>query len=276
MCNINVLLPKNPSRDILELANTASHLSFSRNSDGDGALTIKGDAVHVQKSTHKLILRDVCDAYVLHERLATHGAKSETYAHPFERERYVLVHNGMLPLYSETHSDTYLYCDMLDENLKKYGDILTAIKRTHEGIKTGSFSIVLYDKLDGSFYYYKNDSTSFYTLTCKAGFFGSTSKENIEYARKYLKAMKSKIYTPKSYVIYTISPDGLHKVGKIKRHATPTYAPSMAHTYGYYPQYDAKKYWDDLSTWLPKEKPKAQTYKSPYLFDDGKDGFTYQ
>jgi hypothetical protein len=172
MCTINaVVLPKNrkASVEILGVLEQATALGYKTNNHGEGAFfngtgkLVKGDR-KILFVTHA---EDVAKSNVIitHQRWATSGHTSK-YHHPFENDDFILVHNGVMHTFvKEGHSDTHnmfeTFTDLFsktDANLKRVDRTVLAIQETFAK-KSGTYSVLIYDKKTGVTYYTKESST---------------------------------------------------------------------------------------------------------------------
>ncbi len=189
---------------VAELMNTISWLSYDNNSDGEGFLKLSNSTSMFGKKLDKFIFREAASTLVTHQRFATSGAKSEEYAHPFETENLIVFHNGVLDCSTGVHSDTYVFANLLQTNFDaNEGNIVKAINETHKTV-SGSFSIVIYIKNTKQLLYYKNNCAQFYFARFNNYLVGSTNRNNVEYACKYLKYTKKRIYSPLDHKLYDV------------------------------------------------------------------------
>lgn len=212
--------------------------SYAVNSDGDGAFITNGSDKIVKKSKEKIDYTQFDTALkqanfiITHQRYATSG-KHEKYTHPFYNDDFVLFHNGVLSGYVNTtdeHSDTFnLFRDIKDtfKDLRKVNKtatreqlIVTIIKSIFDDLPYGTFSIVLYDRIDNYAYYFKNDSTNMHLKVFEnSAVYMTTSEDNLLLTS--LIPLKSRSRDIKDYAIYKIFIDGgkvkIHKIGKIKK-----------------------------------------------------------
>lgn len=134
-----------------------------------------------------------------HNRLATTGEKEkQCNNHPFEKNDFVLVHNGIIGnntvlrtefnIRSPIETDSYVILWLIDYYFQESGTkdrrqgIVTAIKKTTQKL-LGSFSVFLYDRVSDGLYYFKNNQTSFsFCLFDGDLLIGSTNPVNLEHA----------------------------------------------------------------------------------------------
>lgn len=245
MCNINVVYKKDGknSTKVIELMNAMSLVSYLSNNDGEGYISI-GNDFKVAKSSDKIIYRTPCSFLATHQRIATSGKNNDN-IHPFDVGNIILMHNGIISGYgNEKVSDTKQYAIELSKEYDKTGDLVLSIKNIEI---TGSFSILVYDKIYHRFLYYKNGSTSMTVLDDEDYLVMSTNPDNVSYAKDYLQ-LKNKGFTPISYTIYDVLND-FNPVDTMKVPAEPKFT------------YNAKGgywFWDEkravLDTFDPFEK----------------------
>jgi asparagine synthetase B (glutamine-hydrolysing) len=220
MCNINLVYNLNKERlsdDEISLLNVITYLSFQRNNHGEGFFTLDADLnVGLGKSPDKIIFRrdNIKDAYFVatHQRLATSGCNN-IMIHPHEVGRFVLLHNGVFwGLSDKEKSDTRIYTETLNQNFNTLQDLKKAINKTNSEVQ-GSFSIVLYDRVTGKVYYFKNSSTSAYLLRTKNLIIISTDENNLTYAKRFFN-LKAKITPIKNLRLFDVL-DEFKSLGKI-------------------------------------------------------------
>lgn len=216
MCNINLLIKRNEknSRELLNILNVISAISFTDNSDADGCLFLdaKGSRT-IEKSTKKLVYKKPAYAYFSHQRFATGGENEDFNAHPFETPHHVIIHNGVFQNYHDLkYSDTYLFAEEFNDRYEKTKDTVQTIKDilTYE---RGRYSLVIYDKTTGQTYYVKNTTTEFYVSVNDEYIVASTLKDNVELAIEELD-IEEPIWTPTAHTIYDLMT--WEEVGKVK------------------------------------------------------------
>ncbi len=207
MCNINFIYNKK-QKDKIQLAevmNCMSFNSFLNNKDGEGFIAIneKGK-VKTGKSKTKMVFLEASKFLLTHQRLATSGLDEE-YIHPHETKSLILVHNGVFSGLAEGEkSDTRVYAERLEEEYKKQkGDLIKAIQELNSEV-SGSYSIVVYEKKTGKAYYYKEFTTNAWMVENKDYFVMSTEKDNVKYAKLYLKMGKVEPKEIEEKIIYDI------------------------------------------------------------------------
>jgi asparagine synthetase B (glutamine-hydrolysing) len=124
-----------------------------------------------------------------HNRYTTTGdAKDNKNNHPFESNRFIMVHNGIINNHLllrrgkiEGETDSIVIIENLEKSIRS-NKVVDAIKKTAEQL-TGSFSVMLYDKQDDKLYYFKNKMTRFsfarYQFKDKVVVFGSTNENSL-------------------------------------------------------------------------------------------------
>lgn len=187
MCRLNIIVKKRHDNSnhagILQWATGSAWLDG--NDDGEGAYFNGTD--HTVRSNQKLdyhhYRRDIRDSTVIitHQRLATSGF-SKAYHHPFESERWIFAHNGVVMQYAkDKHSDSAgLFTTLRSEFTKAKGNTeertIAAIKAVFNDLN-GSWSVVLYNKKKRVLYYWKNSSTR---ITFRKGSFLYIGTEDME------------------------------------------------------------------------------------------------
>jgi len=143
------------------------------------------------KNLYKKLFKDK-DFVIGHNRFTTQGSsKNNDNNHPFESKNYLLVHNGVISndkdlrdtkeIFYKGETDSIIILEYI-QALKNMGKTtVEAIKKTAELLK-GSFSVMLYDKVDKQIYYFKNSGTHFtFGLVYKGDkriLVGSTDEKN--------------------------------------------------------------------------------------------------
>lgn len=189
---------------VAQLMNTVSWLSYDDNNDGEGYLKMSREGVDLGRKLEKHIFRDKAHTLVTHQRWSTSGSVIVDYVHPFETRDLVVFHNGVLDCAEGSHSDTYIYAKMLQEEfVATKGDIKATIENVHKKVE-GMYSVVIYLKKAKQLLYFKNSTSNFYFAKFNNYLVASTKKENVDYACKYLKYSKKRIYTPKEFRLYDV------------------------------------------------------------------------
>lgn len=189
MCNLNLLFSTKPSPEVVVgFMQSVSSISYSSNKDGDGLYLNGGVLV---KSTNKLNYLNYADQFakstvvISHQRIATSGFEDK-YLQPFNDEQFVLAHNGIVPLDKDGHSDTYVLFQQFLTNFKGLPEefdrekrVRMAIKSVINGMKSsGSYSIVIYDKVSKLSYYFKNMYRSIYGYKTENHLYLTTNNYN--------------------------------------------------------------------------------------------------
>lgn len=134
MCGIVGIIGRAPVSD--RLVSGLKRLEY-RGYDSAGIAVINGDTVHRRRAKGKIANLEAClnddpiDGHsgIAHTRWATHGAPTETNAHPHHAGRVALVHNGIIENYAdirealpprnyESDTDTEVAAHLIDEALK--------------------------------------------------------------------------------------------------------------------------------------------------------------
>lgn len=134
MCGIVGIIGRGPVSD--RLVSGLKRLEY-RGYDSAGIAVINGDTVHRRRAKGKIANLEAClnddpiDGHsgIAHTRWATHGAPTETNAHPHHAGRVALVHNGIIENYAdirealpprnyESDTDTEVAAHLIDEALK--------------------------------------------------------------------------------------------------------------------------------------------------------------
>lgn len=134
MCGIVGIIGRAPVSD--RLVSGLKRLEY-RGYDSAGIAVINDDTVHRRRAKGKIANLESClnddpiDGHsgIAHTRWATHGAPTETNAHPHHAGRVALVHNGIIENYAdirealparnyESDTDTEVAAHLIDEALK--------------------------------------------------------------------------------------------------------------------------------------------------------------
>ncbi len=134
MCGIVGIIGRAPVAE--RLVSGLKRLEY-RGYDSAGIAVINGDTVHRRRAKGKIANLESClnddpiDGHsgIAHTRWATHGAPTETNAHPHHAGRVALVHNGIIENYAdirealparnyESDTDTEVAAHLIDEALK--------------------------------------------------------------------------------------------------------------------------------------------------------------
>lgn len=196
MCNINVLLTKpnikaTRKKRLLSNFNTACVISYDANNHGCGIWfsnnnRLYKNANYIDVYTHRREFMN-SDTVIAHQRIATSGY-SQKNLQPFKDERFVFVHNGVLhnqAFYSDLNlSDSNIFFTKFLEEFKLHKQKAEKIPDILEKLLSGeygSYSMLLYDKLDKIGYYFKNSSTSIGFYKSDDYLYITTKKSNQAY-----------------------------------------------------------------------------------------------
>jgi glucosamine 6-phosphate synthetase-like amidotransferase/phosphosugar isomerase protein len=124
-----------------------------------------------------------------HNRLKTQGSLDNMNNHPFVGDRFAVVHNGSINncslikkseqlKYDET-VDSYVILALLEKYKDTYESTEDLIKYVAETI-SGMFSIMIYDKLNDEFWYFKETSTTMSSYLMGETIVMSTNEASIE------------------------------------------------------------------------------------------------
>ncbi|MBD3248460.1 hypothetical protein GF336_00255 [Candidatus Woesearchaeota archaeon] len=216
MCNINLIYKKDekPSRRLAECMNVMSSLSWISNNDGEGFISLNKKGMKIERNMNKIIYKQNAFLISTHQRLTTSGYGGNN-IHPHEIDDFVLQHNGVIyGLGNNKESDTKMFFKRLMEtNEMNKGNIIQSIKDMSKETY-GSYSIVLANKKNNQFLYFKESSTRMYFIEDKDYFIMSTNEKNVEYAKLFF-GIKSKIKEMKANTIFDIR-NNLKKIDKIE------------------------------------------------------------
>lgn len=202
MCELQLIKKfdgKKLSENDLKQFSTMLELGADNNSDAWGFF----DGKTIEKSSGKFTLSDEVkniqskktNIIFGHNRYATKGDKNNNINnHPFETDKWVVVHNGMISndeylkkafkLTYDTVTDSYIVVALLEFFVDKGYSPIDAIKLTASHLG-GSFSIIAYFKPEKRTFYFKEEATKFTfgLLRNSEGdlLLGSTDKENFDY-----------------------------------------------------------------------------------------------
>ncbi|HYG26864.1 MAG TPA: glutamine--fructose-6-phosphate aminotransferase, partial [Caulobacteraceae bacterium] len=134
-----------------------------RGYDSAGVATLADGRIERRRAAGKIrALEDVLEAQPIaatvgigHTRWATHGAPTETNAHPHKSGRVSLVHNGIIENFAElkaelmahgrafeSDTDTEVIAQLIDEQLEGGADPLTAFKTALDRL-TGAYALAV-------------------------------------------------------------------------------------------------------------------------------------
>ena len=250
MCNLNLIWKKNgKDRIVVDLMNVLSSYSYATNSHSEGTLFFENNEPLIVKSLNKLIFRTERDFLLTHQRIGTSGGNTIENAHPHETDKLILMHNGIIHNGIQINkSDTKIYAEALTEAYTS--DLIASIKSLNRETY-GSYSIFVYDKATKKLLYFKEESTEMYSFQNEDYLIMSTDKQNVVYARSYLK-LSGKIKKIKPNTIYDVF-GGLKPIAKFK---TPKIEFKTTVT-----NYDNVTPQQQLNQWEQEEKEKRNMWK---------------
>lgn len=206
------------SERAVSCAEVMGYMSSESNKDGSGAiLMLRNGEIFMGHSEDRIRIKRGWEYSMIatHQRLSTTGHNSEN-LHPYKRDGFLLMHNGIFSgLGNDKKSDTSVYCDKLQAELAKSKDLVAAIQAVHKSV-SGSYSVLVYDRANKRFLYYKNANTSMTLVEHPKYRLMSTRKDNITFAKWYLQLDPS-LCTEMEIVANTIYDLGtLQELGKIE------------------------------------------------------------
>ena len=236
MCNLNILVRTSNASDetirkIPSFMMATSSNSFITNDDGDGVY-VEG---LLMKSDVKLDIFGIAEQImksrfvITHQRIATSGFSTE-FTQPFGSEDFVLAHNGIISSFSTGgKSDTYIFFERFNKDFKRLSKkgkwrkktrqerIVKVLQKLLNGV-SGSYSIVLYDKVDGEMYYFRNLGAVINIFSNEEVMYLTTNSDN----EKFLPMFgDSDLYEHEAsgYSIYRVCMDDLclYEIGEIKQ-----------------------------------------------------------
>jgi glucosamine 6-phosphate synthetase-like amidotransferase/phosphosugar isomerase protein len=286
MCNLSYIGSRTsePLSDrAVNCLEVMSYMSSQTNKDGSGMMfrTRNGD-VFLGHSDDKIRIKRGLDyqAIATHQRLSTSGRNSEN-LHPYKRDGFLLMHNGVFAgLGTKKESDSSQYCDKLQAELAKSGDMVAAIQAVHLEV-SGSYSVLVYDRAKKRFIYYKNSSTSMTMIRHPRYLLMSTDSNNIKFALWYMQldqgqCQEMKIEPNTIYDLATLTELGTIKEKAYSYLSTESGYGNKSDKYdGYWSyEYDNKEQrWDKVyrKYTVPNEEPVKGEVRKPndeYWGDD--------
>lgn len=265
MCNLNLAIHRDdlPYSELNQWMSVASWNSWMNgNDDGEGYFGWNATKFFLDRNVKKIRYHQLepFRFLVTHQRLTTSG-QGHNNLHPHESKSFVLMHNGIFSgKGTPEKSDTKQYLELLERTYADEQDVLRTVKKTNSMI-SGSYSIILYHKESEKVYYYKEPTTNMFQLLSHQWFFLSTSKNNLELAKKMF-GITAKIHPVKDGVLYEVTSDGLLKTGRFavttKKVITIRDGWEDAHYWGgkYYQRQSGAGYWDNYSTTTPSQVKK--------------------
>jgi len=234
MCNINFVWKANSIKEIDLIALEAvTYNSWTGNSHGEGYLLSNGLVKKSLDKIHPYLEKNILAKkwVVFHERYTTHGGNTIENTQPIETDRIVFLHNGVISITAPADTSD---SRMVAEDITKLMNAGTPFKEAFCKVmreNSGSKSIMVYDKQTKKLYYYKNSSSSFYYLYHGDMFFGSTTKENVEYMSKFY-GMNAKIHSMVDNRLQLIGNDGTWSIlCKVKEPKVKPYAYALKESY---------------------------------------------
>lgn len=266
MCNLNIFLrtDKFSHKKLTSFIMSTTSNSYASNSDGEGIYFSSGLLVKDFDKIDIVKYRDCVNeskVIISHQRLATHGFSKEN-VQPFVNDEFVLAHNGVMADFQKdkAFSDTHgFFLDFNDEFKKADGEnrqekIVCAIKKLLDN-KSGSWSIVLYDKVENQNYYFKNESTNIECYKTK-DFAYITTKEANKVFFPMIGIKKGKFGQVKlsAYNIYKFVIKDKIKVYKVGEIEEKKYTYCSSETYNYDSVWSGKRSYDNYN----KEEDKME------------------
>jgi hypothetical protein len=251
ICNLNILISKDGeqlSDRAVNCAEVMGYMSSEHNKDGSGAIfQLRNGEVFMGHSEDKVRIKRGWDYSVIatHQRISTTGHNPDN-LHPYKRDGFLLMHNGIFSgLGDQQKSDSSVYCDKLQAELHKSKDMVAAIQAVHKEV-TGSYSVLVYDRVNKRFLYYKNSSTSMTMIEHPKYRIMSTSKDNTNFAVWFLQL------DPNQCNEMTIEPNTIYDLGTLQELGKiEVKAVTLASFGNNYYKYD----WDD----------ELKTFKGSYI-----------
>lgn len=133
-----------------------------------------------------------------HTRWATHGAPSDSNAHPHGTERLSLVHNGIIENYIDlkkqliaegreftSDTDTEVIAQLLDKNYCQLNDPVKAIRKTTEQIKGAYALSILFKDIPNTIFALRKDSPLLLAFADDGYYVASDLPAVLKYTRKY-------------------------------------------------------------------------------------------
>ena len=162
-----------------------------------------------------------------HNRFKTKGDKTKNENnHPFETDKFIVVHNGMISNDEElkanngltytVETDSYIVSALLEHIHSEGINVVESIRKVAETL-SGTYSIMVYYKPEKRLFYFKNNSTKFTfgLIKLKNGqeiLLGSTDKDNFKYVYKKrhrgefkISEYKISTFEPTDSVVYEIT-----------------------------------------------------------------------
>jgi predicted glutamine amidotransferase len=206
MCNLNILIRKtNTFGKVTPFLMAASSHSYVSNSDGDG-LWMNALPNVVFKSLSKLNTCSYSEylekstAVLSFQRLATSGHVVD-YVQPFKNQDFVFMHNGVVNEFLHRApqgfkgSDSYAFFLEFVETFRGFmravngnnepprreDAIIDSIKTLLDGCHTGWYSMILLDRVDQVFYYFRGGRPQIHFYRYKGMLFITTNAGNASF-----------------------------------------------------------------------------------------------
>jgi len=221
---VTALYGKTPLKPGLMIYGGLRRLEY-RGYDSAGVASIDDDKIIVLKGKGRIdeLEKKLClscvDGYTVigHTRWATHGAPSDINAHPHTdcNNMIAVVHNGIIQNFRElkqnlmarghvfrSETDTEVFPHLVEEFLKKTGDLYSAFKNAVKLIK-GSYALVLISSMDPyKLFFAKKDSPLIIGLGDGFNILASDIPALLEYTRR--------IITVRDGWVGYVSPNTIH------------------------------------------------------------------
>jgi len=182
----------------------ASSHSYTTNSDGDGLWMDSMPGV-VFKKLDKLNLLNYqewiekANTVFSFQRLATSGHVVD-FVQPFKNEDFVFMHNGVVNEFLNRRpngfkgSDSYAFfldftekfksfvsTDTYPDGLTREVAIIRALKVLLENISSGWYSMILFDRVDKTFYYFRGGRPQIHFYRYKGMLYITTNSDNVKF-----------------------------------------------------------------------------------------------
>lgn len=167
------------------------------NNDSWGAFSNSGVVKSTEKYKNESFFEFKNSQFVVgHNRFATKGSANKSLnAHPFENDRFIWVHNGILSndealreefrLTIKSKTDSAVIGALAEHFVTKGRPVQEALIETIELLE-GDYSVIIFDKETEKVYYFRNDERTFFVQLLfnshknKYVMLGSSQSENFE------------------------------------------------------------------------------------------------